>query len=427
MKHLIKPFLLICITIIISSCNSGKDGGQKIILTNSSSVDLTDKAITVKKDKLTVKDETLYPIIKNEAGEEIPSQLEDIDGDGSWDNIFFVINLAANEKASLDLTWSKEKPEYKKRTNVRFGKRESKDDIVNPQTSEVLYANKVHKALGYQPYQTDGPMWENDKCGFRHYFDGRNANDYYGKKVAYITPDTVGIGPNGEVLDNYHVMADWGRDVLSVGNSVGIGGFGLIVGDSIARLGITNDDTLNNIEKSTFKILKNGAVRSIMNFDYENWKVADRVYQVHEKTKIWPGMYAYKNKVQIKGLQGDETLLVGLVNRDTDEDLVELPVSDKFIVLYTHDKQTYDKTWYLGLALILPKDAYLGYGEAPEETAIATTYYAKMKIEDDTPLSYYAAGCWELSDPQFTDSLYFENYIVNLAEQLGAEVSVDVK
>lgn len=422
-----KTLLFICITITVASCNSGKNAGQKIILTNNSSVDLFDKAITVKRDNLTIKDEALYPVIKTEAGDEIPSQREDLDGDGNWDQIFFVINLSAKEKASLNLSWTKEEPQYVKRTNVRFGKRESKDSIVKPQTSEVLYANKVHKALGYQPYQTDGPMWENDKCGFRHYFDGRNANDYYGKKVAYITPDTVGIGPNGEVYDNYHVMADWGRDVLSVGNSVGIGGFGLIVGDSIARLGITNDDTLNNIEKSTFKIVENGPVRSIMTFDYENWKVADRTYQVHEKTKIWPGMYAYKNKVEMSGLKGDETLLVGLVNRDTDEDLVELNVEDKFIVLYTHDKQTYDKTWYLGLALILPKTEYLGYGEAGKETAVATTYYAKMKIKNDTPVSYYAAGCWEISDPQFADSLFFENYIVDLAKQLGAEVSVEVE
>ena len=248
MKHIIKSFLPICIAIIISSCNSGKNAGQKIILTNNSSVDLTDKAITVKKDKLTVKDETLYPVIKNEAGEEISSQLEDGDGDGIWDKLFFVINLAANEKASLTLTWSAEKTEYEKLTNVRFGKRESKDDVVKPQSSEVLYADKVHRALGYQPYQTDGPMWENDKCGFRHYFDGRNSNDYYGKKVAYITPDTVGIGPNGGVMDNYHVMADWGRDVLSVGNSVGIGGFGLIIGDSIARLGITGNGKIKKVK-----------------------------------------------------------------------------------------------------------------------------------------------------------------------------------
>ena len=138
-------------------------------------------------------------------------------------------------------------------------------------------------------------------------------------------------------------------------------------------------------------------------------------------------MYAYQNTVNISGLQGDEMLLVGLVNSNTDHPLTELEIEDKYIVLYTHDQQTYDKVWYLGLALILPKDAYTGYGEAPQEGPFSKTFYGKLKIEDNTPVSYYAAGCWELADEGFRDSLYFRNYIENLAQQLAAEVSVMIE
>ena len=47
-----------------------------------------------------------------------------------------------------------------------------------------------------------------------------------------MSPENVGINADGAVEDNYHVMADWGRDILAVGNSVGLGGYALIAGDS---------------------------------------------------------------------------------------------------------------------------------------------------------------------------------------------------
>lgn len=242
-----------------------------------------------------------------------------------------------------------------------------------------------------------------------------------------MTPDTVGINAKGAVEDNYHVMADWGRDILSVGNSVGIGGFGMMIGDSIVRLGITGADTLNNIDESVFTILTEGPVHSVMHYQYNNWHAGDRIYQADEKTGIWPGMYAYQNTVKISGLHGDEILLVGLVNSNTDNPLKELSIGDRFVVLYTHDRQTYDKVWYLGLALILPKDAYLGYGEAPEEGPFSNTFYGKLKISENTPLSYYAGGCWELADEGFRDSTYFRSYIENLAWQLAAEVNITIE
>ena len=81
-----------------------------------------------------------------------------------------------------------------------------------------------------------------------------------------MSPENVGINAQGAVEDNYHVMADWGRDILSVGNSVGIGGYGLMVGDKLLRLGVTVDDSVNNVEKTIFHIEVEGPVKSVFNF-----------------------------------------------------------------------------------------------------------------------------------------------------------------
>jgi hypothetical protein len=77
----------------------------------------------------------------------------------------------------------------------------------------------------------EGPGWESDKVAYRIYLDGRNALDIFGKKTAPMVLSTVGRG------DDYHKMADWGMDILKVGNSLGAGGFGVFENGVVRQIG----------------------------------------------------------------------------------------------------------------------------------------------------------------------------------------------
>jgi hypothetical protein len=417
-------FTFLALFFIQCQTDSGK---IELTLTNNSSVDLTDKAISVERSQLgEIPEGKVFPLIVSLNGDTIPAQLDDLDGDKTWDELFFVADLPANGKGHFTLEWSYKMPDFPVRTSVRFGKRMSAEIPVKPANEEVLTAKQIPWTLGFQRYQTDGPTWENDKVGFRHYLDGRNAKDLFGKKTSAISPEDVGLDENGATVDNYHVMEDWGRDILSVGNSVGIGGYGLLVGDKLLRLGIIAGDTVSNVEKTSFRIVTEGPVRSALNYQYSNWSQGNREYFVEENTTIWPGMYAYQNFVKISGLKGDEELVVGLVNINTESDLTEIEGNDKYVVLFTHDKQTYEKEWWLGMALIVPRDSYLGFMEAPKTGQLSNTFLARFKIENDKPLSYFAVGCWELSDEGFADKEYFEGYLKNLADQLEVDVEISI-
>jgi len=428
MKKLLYRLSLICLsTILFFRCQTDS-GKSEIILTNNSSIELTNKAISIERSQLgKIPEGKVFPLIISSASDTIPSQLDDLDSDNAWDELFFVADLPAKGKGNYTLEWVNIKPDYLVRTSVRFGKRLSADIPVKPVNEEVLTARQIPWTLGFQRYQTDGPSWENDKVGFRHYLDGRNAKDLFGKKTPAISPEDVGLDENGATVDNYHVMEDWGRDILSVGNSVGIGGYALKAGDKLMRLGIIAGDTVSNVEKTNFRIVTEGPVRSALNYQYFNWKPGNRTYAVEENTTIWPGMYGYQNSVKFSGLQGDEELVVGLVNINTTMLLAEIEGNDKYVVLYTHDKQTYEKEWWLGMALIVPRDLYLGFMEAPKTGQLSNTFLARFKIENDKPLDYFAVGCWELSDERFANKVYFENYLKNLANQLAAEVEVSIR
>ncbi|MFD0990124.1 DUF4861 domain-containing protein [Mariniflexile jejuense] len=418
--------LLGLVVLQLMACKTQKQD-TIISLTNASDILLTDKPVVIKRNQFSnTISSSQFPLLLI-GTDTIPSQMNDIDADGNWDELFFVINFSANETKNIQLKWIDTKPSYEVKTSVRFGKRSSKNTPVQPATDELLLANEVHKALGYQPYQTDGPTWENDKVGFRHYLDGRNAKDVFAKKTAAITPENVGIDSVGGVEDNYHVMHDWGRDVFPVGNSVGLGGFAMLINDKVERLGITTNDTLNNIEKTTFKVTAEGSVNSILSYEYQNWEVSGNKYQAQETTSIWPGMYGYKNTVSLSGLKGNETLLIGLSNINNEKGLNTVNVGD-WVCLIQHDKLTYERQWVMGTALIIPKTSFKGVMEAPKEGQLTNSYLAKFKVENNKPISYYAIAACELSeDKNFIDSEYFTNYVVNLAKQLATEINIEIK
>lgn len=416
------------LSVIQLSCNQEtKEYRQEIILTNTSDVTVTDKPIKLKRAELKIPEGNYFPVIIGPAGDTIPSQLDDLNGDQQWDELFFVVNLLAGRTEMFQLSWTDMEPLFKKRTSIRFGVRANQESVVKPALIDTFYANQLPAVIGYQRYQTDGPTWENDKVGFRIYLDGRNSIDVFGKTKPGITPEDVGIGKDGTTEYNYADMLPWGTDILGVGNSVGLGGYALMWNDSLARLGITEQDTINNVDTTLCRIITEGPARSILKFDYINWKPFGRNYAVQTITSIWPGMYAFKNSVQFNHLTGDETMVVGLVNSKTDQPLKELVVNDKWVVLLTHDKQTVNKDGWLGMALLLPKDVYLGYMEAPKTGSLATTYLGKLKVENNKPVNYYAVAGWELTDEGFRNPDYFSNYVTDLVKELTAEIKVLVK
>ena len=421
----------LCLSIALSamifiSCKAQKSQSTKIVLTNNSDVALSQKAISIKRSTLKLKGiEKSFPIVLQNS-DTIPAQVNDLDGDGKWDELFFTADFSAKEKKTVTLKWSNTDPKYTVKTSARFGKREAENLPVQPATEEVLLANQVYKKLGFQKYQTDGPTWENDKVGFRHYLDGRNCKDVFGKRTPGITPENVGIDSKGTVEDNYHQMHDWGRDIFPVGTSAGLGGYGLLVGNDVNRLGILINDTENNVEKTTFKIVSEGPVNSVLSYHYQNWQASGNKYQVQETASIWPGMYGYKNTVSLNGLKGNETLAIALSNINNQNPLQVIEAGD-YVCFIQHDKLTYERQWILGTAIIIPKESYQGHIEAPKTGKLTDSYLIKVSTKNNQPISYYPIAGWELSpDKNFKDSAYFTNYVTNLAKQLSAKITVSL-
>ena len=129
-------YLSIAITAtILTSCKAQqRTTGTKITLKNTSELVVPQKAITIKRSQLSVKETgTVYPILiyKNDT---IPAQLNDLNGDGKWDELFLVTDFTPNEKKIVALKWSSTDPKFPIKTSayfVEFFKKNSNTEFIN--------------------------------------------------------------------------------------------------------------------------------------------------------------------------------------------------------------------------------------------------------------------------------------------------------
>ena len=121
----------------------------------------------------------------------------------------------------------------------------------------------------------EGPGWENKQVGYRIYLDWRNAIDIFGKKVdSMVLPY---VGQDG--FDSYHEPADWGQDILKAGKSMGIGGYGRLVADSVVHF---------QSVKNAMARIENTKDSSSVHISYDGWKAGDDIIDLKSTLTIYP-------------------------------------------------------------------------------------------------------------------------------------------
>jgi hypothetical protein len=411
MKNYFTLFLLVAAIFVGCTTESSK----VIVLTNPSDSDRQDEPVLLEKDKLSELigeiPEGKVPVLTDAEGNNVACQTDDMDGDGSWDELFILVDVAANESKELTIAFvnPEEAPEYEIRTNIRLGDK-------NPPHNELddvarLESNTTE--ISSQHFQMEGPAWENDVVGFRNYYDARNGIDIFGKRTKEMVLDGVGIGEH-----SYHELDDWGMDILKVGNSLGAGAIAMKKGDSIYRLGLT--------EKGTFNRVVEGPVRSVFQLNFEGWEVEGNKYNVTHEISIWGGANFYKSSVSIDGLEGVEKLVTGIVNMESDTFHV-YDFNDTYLSMITHANQAYNGE-ILGMGLLLNKADFVEKVTMPDEgEGITQTYAAILNLSADKATNFCFYAGWELQDEKLKNLENFVELLKSDAEWMSNPIEVSVK
>ena len=85
---------------MLTGCNPPQSL-KEFTVENPLNINREDEALVLTRAQLNPTEKLLKPVITNGQGEYIPCQLDDLDGDGEWDELAFVYTFSPSEKTRL--------------------------------------------------------------------------------------------------------------------------------------------------------------------------------------------------------------------------------------------------------------------------------------------------------------------------------------
>jgi hypothetical protein len=403
--------LLMLVALVMQGCKEEKE--RVLLLENPTEKMLIEEPVTLTRAELEKKWGAIpagtVPMLTNTSGEIMPSQVDDLDGDGKWDELFFLHTLPPGMQATVMVSYVEpsEMPKFTTRTNIRMAKIEG-DNYV-----DLTRAPRVPQADGTAGgvYQLEGPGWENDIVGFRNYLDARNGMDIFGKVITDMVLDRAGIN------EDYHLLQDWGYDILRVGASLGSGSIAVEIDGELIRVAPQ--------AKGDFELVSEGPLRSILRLNFTGWDVKGKNYDLVHEVSITAGKWFYDSKVFFPGLTGEITLVAGITTIDLgDKDAYMKDFEGKITTVATHGEQSYDYE-NLGMAIMVSNDYFSGIGRVGADAVdINNSVLVKMAVKDANPVSFRFYSCWVGSDERFADEDYFIDFLTKEAEKMAFPISV---
>lgn len=406
----------------VTSCNIS----PSFLVKNELNIDRQDEVIVLSRMFIEQKfqiEEGFSPVFECD-GQVLPSQLDDLDGDGKWDEAAVLVNLKALQEAKIKLRIlaATDYPVFEKRTNLRLGILQADGTYKEVDEYDALPCNDGFEIIA----QAESVNWENDKIGFRVYFDCRNVKDLFGK----LKPEMIIDKIHTPELPNYHELADWGMDVLHCGSSLGSGGLALMRKDSLYRLGST--------DVYRYKKIVEGPVRSVFELIYAGWHVEGDILEATEKITIYPGKYWFESDVTFNGIREGDQVVTGIVTSKLKKEPFEMSAG-KFTCIGTHDVQSLNND-ELGMAVLVPagetgkisRTSNIDFFKLGNQTVIekgfsniiSETYYISQKCNNNKPAKHYFSAVWGLEKEQWKTKEGFKKYLSEEGEKLSSPLKI---
>ena len=341
---------------------------------------------------------------------EFPGQAIDTDGDGEFDFIIFNIDLGANEKKDLTIRFNPEGEltrTYPKRTQVelshKIGGKFVDRKYIGGKFQNVSYLKVPPEHTDHSDFiRYEGPGWESDKVGYRFYLDWRNAIDIFGKKVSDMVLQNVGQ----DGYDSYHNPADWGMDILKVGESLGIGSIAIWEDGQANRVAVT--------DSVDCAILANGPLYSQIRTRYFGWKVGSGIYDLISDLSITAGSRMTKNQLQIKGKSYN--LCSGLAKHEATDYFQSNTDQGSwgYIALYGQQSLAGDN---LGTAVLFDTRQLIEINEDEINHVVVLKPYQKK-------VTYYFLAAWEQEPEGIKSKQTFKDYLDQTIKELNTSILV---
>lgn len=271
-----KTFSAICLALLAGELSASAQGQEKkieVIVENPWNAEKVDEPVVIDLSSLgagfTVKSATVF-----DGTNEIPSQLDDMNGDTRADELAFVINLPASGKKTLNVTLSSLKSDktYPARVYAEMLFRTSKKNKYAK--GYAIYADGASDTYNVQHHH--GAAFESELVAYRIYFNEKQTTDLYGKFHKGLELEESQFYPTGEQLKR-----GFGDDVIKVNSSCGAG--------TLRGWDGTQSTLIKPVAVRGQRILASGPVRTIVDAEVKGWQYQDKELNMINRYTLYAG------------------------------------------------------------------------------------------------------------------------------------------
>jgi len=377
---LYKIVIPLCL-VIFTFCSCKKENKPTILVKNTTEIPRLNETVELSKSFLKEQSLENIGIRDAESNKFQTTQLVDIDGDGSMDQLLFQPKVLANSEKRFEI--------------VKI-------------TDEVLPEEKLICYSRFVPERTDDYAWENDKVAFRTF--GPNAQyraennleegtlssgvDAWLKKVDYPIINNW-YKKYTDKTGSYHEDTGEGLDNFHVGKSRGVGGLGV-------KQGATYYYPKNFI---SWKTITNGPLRTSFNLEYEAFDANGKTVKISKTISLDKGQNLYKVNAEIDGVK---EISSGLTLHEKDGEINNNIKNGWISYWQPHGDSE------LGTAILARKDSFTGFENYDVETKDLSNVYGRFAPKSNQVV-FYSGFAWK-ERGTIASHKDWENYLNNFSK-----------
>lgn len=351
-------------------------------------------------------------------GSELPCQLDDLDDDGLFDELAFVVDVDKKAKvtAQVSLSTEGEPRSYKARTYGYLGIRDRSKDAKHQQITSVTFPASTNPYNYIFPH---GAVMENDMVGFRVYCDHRQSIDYYGHRNYKMD-----IAETAFYTNNDQRAKGYGEDVLYTGSTYGCG--------TLHGWDGKNAVMFQNVRNRTQTVVCSGPVRTILDITNKAWRPVETGKPVDIRTRyiLYYGHRDVEVQVQFSRNVADIPLSTGIV------DIIE--GSEEFTdkaglrgdwgrACAGNNPAVYD-TITVGLGIYVPKMYYKGDSHFTDgKDRLPNQAYVQVVGTETDNLHYWFACTCDIETFGFADQKAWFKWLKAWKKELQQPVKIEIK
>ena len=343
-------------------------------------------------------------------GHQIFRQVDDLDRDGVWDEIFFQTDFKAGERKKMYCY-------------IGFSQRGW-----NPHGTHAEIGSYCRHLI---------PFWESNHVGWKFWY--ADTADVFGKRDPQIMSWELSINNK----DGYAVKSSYGSDIQRVADSFGGGAIGVFehaaYPDSVSRPRMTpmpdkmSPDTWNEGQfedtRYAYEVIVNGPVRSIMKAKGMNWKTGDGFYEYEQFYTVYTNQSYSTCRVtftEFNPMNTETSFCCGVRKNGMEFDSY---IGDNVAMTFGKDElsdpddpERVSRTIvdFVGNAVVVPSKYDPEYVFVP---GYSGNHTFKVRPNADKTFEYAIFAAWCDGQVYNTPEL-FQDYVLRVAEELDSPIEV---